>query len=91
MDFFNFFGINISDVNLATTKDAILKYDFLKPAYISFPDTYVVALSQKDELLRSIINSAFLAVPDGKPSVYFGRKSQNFTSKSVWRDFITSW
>lgn len=74
MEKFNFFGIGISATNLDDTISLIKAYDFSLPDYVCFPDTYVVAISLKNDKLQSILNNALLTLPDGKPSVIFGRK-----------------
>lgn len=74
MEKFDFFGVSISATNLSDTITLINSYDFSQPNYVCFPDTYVVALSQKKETLQTILNNALLTLPDGKPSVIFGKK-----------------
>jgi N-acetylglucosaminyldiphosphoundecaprenol N-acetyl-beta-D-mannosaminyltransferase len=74
MEKFGFFGVYISATNLKDTITIINTYDFSQPDYVCFPDTYVVALSQNNEKLKNILNNARLTLPDGKPSVIFGKK-----------------
>lgn len=65
---FDFLGIHISVINLEKAEQAIRSYPFTSPAYICFPDASVVAEAHKDPQLTTILNNAYLTMPDGKPS-----------------------
>ncbi len=71
---FDFFGVNIADVNIDMAKEIITNNDFSIPNYISFPDAYVVSLCQTNNHLKSILNNSLLTLPDGKPSAIMGKK-----------------
>lgn len=74
MDKFDFFGVNISATNIDEAKKFVESYDFDKPGYISFPDTYVITLCDKDPQLKNILNNSVMTLPDGKPSALYGKK-----------------
>lgn len=74
MECFNFFDVQIANTNINETKNKIENYLFTNPSYILFPDAYVIALSQKNKFLKSILNKSYLTLPDGKPSAIMGRK-----------------
>jgi N-acetylglucosaminyldiphosphoundecaprenol N-acetyl-beta-D-mannosaminyltransferase len=70
---FNFLGISISRINLSLAIGEVKNYSFQQPAYICFPDASVVQEANKDPLLKNILNSAYLTMPDGKPSQLAGK------------------
>jgi N-acetylglucosaminyldiphosphoundecaprenol N-acetyl-beta-D-mannosaminyltransferase len=74
MEKFSFFEINIAITHLEEVKNYITSYDFSNPGYICFPDSYVIALSQSNSSLKAVINSATLALPDGKPIALLGKR-----------------
>jgi N-acetylglucosaminyldiphosphoundecaprenol N-acetyl-beta-D-mannosaminyltransferase len=65
---FNFLGVNISVTNFRQALLQIGSGDYTLPAYICFPDSFVVSVASKDPELTSILNRAYLTMPDGKPS-----------------------
>lgn len=70
---FDFFGTCINATNLEETVTFLKSYDYSKPDYISFPDSFVVATAQKDQALREVLNNSLLTLPDGKPSELYAR------------------
>lgn len=70
---FEFLGTRINATNLAETTAFLKAYDFSKPAYVSFPDSSVVASAQNNLKLREILNKSLLTLPDGKPSELYAR------------------
>ena len=70
---FDFWGTQISAVNIDETIKFLSAYDLSKPGYVSFPDSYVVTLAAKDVDLRNILNRSLLTLPDGKPSQIVAR------------------
>lgn len=74
MNYFYFYGVRFSAVNLSGVLEYLHAYDYTQPGYVSFPDSSVVALAYKDEELRGILNQAFLTLPDGKPSQVAARR-----------------
>jgi N-acetylglucosaminyldiphosphoundecaprenol N-acetyl-beta-D-mannosaminyltransferase len=71
---FQYFGVRICDIDLRETIKQLVRYDFSKPDYICFPDNYVISRSLNDDLLRTILNSSLLSLPDGKPTAIMGRR-----------------
>jgi N-acetylglucosaminyldiphosphoundecaprenol N-acetyl-beta-D-mannosaminyltransferase len=70
---FEFLGTRINATNLGETTTFLKGYDFNKPAYVSFPDSSVLASAQNNLRLREILNNALLTLPDGKPSEFYAR------------------
>ncbi|WP_276481350.1 WecB/TagA/CpsF family glycosyltransferase [Paraflavitalea pollutisoli] len=70
---FDFLGVHISIINPSAAVDAISKYDFRSPSYVSFPDASVIKEAHGNPLLTNILNSSFLTMPDGKPSQVVAR------------------
>ncbi|MBC8032766.1 MAG: WecB/TagA/CpsF family glycosyltransferase [Chitinophagaceae bacterium] len=70
---FNFLGVSISATNLPEAADRIMDYHFKSPGYICFPDASVINEANRDPVLRSILNNAFITMPDGKPSQLVAR------------------
>jgi N-acetylglucosaminyldiphosphoundecaprenol N-acetyl-beta-D-mannosaminyltransferase len=70
---FNFFGTLINATNPVATLAFLKTYDYNKTGYVSFPDSSVVAIAEKDIELQRILNSSLLTLPDGKPSEFFAR------------------
>ncbi|MEO5995234.1 MAG: WecB/TagA/CpsF family glycosyltransferase [Chitinophagaceae bacterium] len=65
---FNFLGVKISVINFKKALGRIASFSYQQPAYICFPDASVVTEANKNSQLKSILNNAFLTMPDGKPS-----------------------
>ncbi len=82
MEYFYFYGVRFSAVNMDDALVNLYQYDFTRPGYISFPDSSVVALAYKNEELRDILNQAILTLPDGKPSQIAARR-QGFNRVST--------
>jgi N-acetylglucosaminyldiphosphoundecaprenol N-acetyl-beta-D-mannosaminyltransferase len=70
---FEFLGTYINATNLAETAAFLKTYDFSKPAYVSFPDSSVLASAKDNHGLKEILNHALLTLPDGKPSELYAR------------------
>jgi N-acetylglucosaminyldiphosphoundecaprenol N-acetyl-beta-D-mannosaminyltransferase len=67
------FGILFAVTNLKECSDFIDSVEKAPSRYICLPDMYVVSCAYQDEKLRSILNSSFLTLPDGKPIQFLGR------------------
>ena len=65
---FRFIDVNISVINFRAAYERIKSRDYPTPGYICFPDASVVSKASEDTELASILNNAFLTMPDGKPS-----------------------
>lgn len=70
---FDFLGVKISVINPAIAAKKIKEYPFTAPAYICFPDASVVKEAYTDPLLKRVLNSSYLTMPDGKPSQLVAR------------------
>lgn len=70
---FDFLGTRINATNLDEATAFLKEYDYNKPAYVSFPDSSVLATAQHNEQLKEILNRALLTLPDGKPSELYAR------------------
>jgi N-acetylglucosaminyldiphosphoundecaprenol N-acetyl-beta-D-mannosaminyltransferase len=70
---FEFLGVHINATNLVETATFLKAYDFNKPAYVSFPDSSVLASAKDNPGLKEILNRAMLTLPDGKPSELYAR------------------
>lgn len=80
-DRYDFFGIKINATNLKDTTEFLLQYNYNEVGYISFPDSSVVAMAQKDNQLQGILNQSTLTLPDGKPSALYAKlKGYNHVS-----------
>lgn len=80
---FQFLGIDFHITNLNSTIHFLKHYNYSKPDYIVLPDTFVASLAKKDPELRTILNSALLTLPDGKPTEFFARLSGVSNLKTV--------
>ena len=67
-DRFNFLNVRISITNFRHALEQLTSLKYVVPAYICFPDASVVAEASKNTRLKTILNSAMLTMPDGKPS-----------------------
>ena len=74
MDRFIFFGVHVNAVNLEMVFNEIIKYDFSKVSYVSFPDAFVITQAPKDESLMDVLNNSYLTVPDGKMTELYARR-----------------
>ena len=70
---FEFLGTRINATNLEEATALLAGYDFAKTAYISFPDSSVIAAAQSNKRLQAILNNSLLTLPDGKPSEFYAR------------------
>jgi len=80
---FNFLGVNISVINPATAAQAVREYPFIRSSYVCFPDASVIKEANDDATLASILNTAYLTMPDGKPSQVVGRLQGHKTVSTV--------
>jgi N-acetylglucosaminyldiphosphoundecaprenol N-acetyl-beta-D-mannosaminyltransferase len=72
----NVLGVGISPVNIPATVGAVAgALDDGWKGYVCVAGAHGVMEAQKDSLLRAIDNRSFLAVPDGMPLVWLGRRS----------------
>jgi N-acetylglucosaminyldiphosphoundecaprenol N-acetyl-beta-D-mannosaminyltransferase len=80
---FDFLGVQISVINPAIAAQKIKEYPFTAPAYICFPDASVVTEASTDTLLKQILNTSYLTMPDGKPSQLVARLQGHKTVSTV--------
>lgn len=80
---FDFLGVHISVINPAEAIKKVCSYPFNAPAYICFPDASVVKEANGDPQLLSILNNAWLTMPDGKPSQLVARLRGNKSVSTV--------
>lgn len=80
---FDFLGVKISVINPAIAAQKIKEYPFTGPAYICFPDASVVKEAYTDPLLRQVLNTSYLTMPDGKPSQIVARLKGHKTVSTV--------
>src|SRR5438874_1426395 len=70
----NILGVGVHAVNLS---DAVAIAESTiaagKKGLICVTGVHGIMESQKDQLLKSIINSSLLTVPDGRPTLWLGR------------------
>ena len=71
---FTFQGIEISAINQQKAIELIQQYEFDKPGYVCFPDSYTVFSAAKDSRLLEILNHAVFTMPDGKPLEFYARR-----------------
>ncbi len=74
---FAILGSNIDDLNsYRETYELMLNYLKTKsePAYITVNNVHTVTEGLKDKKFREIVNSSFLALPDGKPLSVIGKR-----------------
>ncbi len=80
----NLFGVQIDNINY---KNAILKIDeFImskRPHIVFTPNPEIIIAAQKDEELRSVLNDANLAIPDGIGIVIVSRLLNNPVQERV--------
>ncbi len=66
----NFFGTQIVNSNLDEVLHRLKQYEG-PPSYICFPSTNMIALAHEDAGFRKVLNSALMAMPDGKITEYY--------------------
>ena len=74
---FAILGSNIDDLNsYRETYELLLNYLKTKsePAYITVNNVHTVTEGLRDKKFREIVNSSFLALPDGKPLSVIGKR-----------------
>lgn len=77
------YGLKFSNVNFKQTIDLIINYNFNNPDYICFPSTNIVAKVHKDEYLKTIFNSSFLTLADGKFTEYYFKLKGNKNIENI--------
>lgn len=80
---FDFLGVQISVTNPTEAVKQVSSYSFAGPGYICFPDASVVKEANADPVLKSILNNAYLTMPDGKPSQVVARLRGKKTVSTV--------
>lgn len=70
---FSIFDIQLSKTNLKETFVFLSAKNLEKSEYILFPDLSVISEATHNEKLKKIINEAYLALPDGKPSEFIAK------------------
>lgn len=85
------FGCNISPTNMERCLEAVDKRVFSgEGGYICFVNVHVAVTASEDSCLRQIINSAFMAVPDGKPIAFLvKRRATANTGQVAGPDFMS--
>jgi len=68
----NIFGIFIINSYLAEAVQRLKEYKG-SAAYICFPSTNMIALANKDEKFRKVLNSSYMSMPDGKFTEFYCR------------------
>jgi N-acetylglucosaminyldiphosphoundecaprenol N-acetyl-beta-D-mannosaminyltransferase len=67
------FGTHFSNINLPQVIEFIKGYSFERPAYICFPDSYVIVKAYQNQLLQDVLNNTCLTLPDGKPVEFYSK------------------
>lgn len=67
------YGVKFSIVNPNNALKAITGYSNNKPGYVCFPSTNIVAKARKDKTFQSILNNAYLTVPDGQVTQMYAK------------------
>ena len=71
---FGLLGVQMSIVNLSETVECLLEAVLQKKTgFVCVTGVHGIIESQDDSDLRTILNNAFLCVPDGMPTVWMGR------------------
>lgn len=71
---FELLGVQMSIVNLSETVECLLEAVLQKKTgYVCVTGVHGIIESQDDSDLKTILNNAFLCVPDGMPTVWMGR------------------
>lgn len=86
----NILGVGISTINMKMALDQITKcIESNQFHYICVTGVHGIMEAQKDETFRSILNHAFLNVPDGMPTVWIGRwKGIRYMNRVCGPDFM---
>ncbi len=72
---FIFQEIAISKINQSLAIDILKKTNRKSPSYICFPDSFTIFSAKKDPILKSILNSSWLTMPDGKPLELYAKRN----------------
>lgn len=64
---FEILGVKINDLGFNDIKNKIRQKKFAASNYVCFPNVYVVTKANNDILLKNILNTSFMTLPDGKP------------------------
>jgi len=71
----NILGVQVSAINMARTVELAGQWiDQAKPGYVCFAGVHGVMEAQRDPVLLRVFNRAAIAVPDGMPMTWVGRR-----------------